>query len=70
MPSRENLAKKRIRPLGKPANFLNSASWENEIREVLTSARQARGTGASDPDWQKVSRFLLRHCREALGDCR
>jgi len=49
---------------------LNSA-WEEEISEILQSARQPPRNLAADPDWQAASHFLLRHCREVLsGRCR
>jgi hypothetical protein len=46
---------------------LNSATWQEEIEEVLASAGQAPGNRPADPDWQEASHFLVRHCREALS---
>lgn len=50
----------------KQLTLLNSNSWEQEIDEVLRSAREAPRTRAADPDWQAARYFLVRHCREAL----
>jgi hypothetical protein len=44
-------------------NLLNSGTWEEEIDEVLRSARQPLGNRVADPDWVAASELLVRHCR-------
>ncbi len=62
----ETLATGRTRPPEKQLTPLNSV-WEEEIGEVLQSARQLPRNLAADPDWQAASHFLVRHCQEALS---
>jgi hypothetical protein len=41
---------------------LESDTWEDEIGEVLESARHPAGGLAADGDWLAASRMLVRHC--------
>jgi hypothetical protein len=44
-------------------SLLNSATWEEEIDEVLRSAWHPVRSPVADPDWLAACRFLERHCR-------
>jgi hypothetical protein len=64
------LAAGRTQPPEQRFILLNSATWEEEIDEVLRSARQPLRNRVADPDWVAACHFLVRHCQEALGNGR
>jgi hypothetical protein len=63
-----------IKTLSRPSiEIFNSSSiclytdtWEEELQELLDSVEQEPEDPQADPDRQAASRFLMRHCREAL----
>ncbi len=61
------LTGKCARPSEQRLSLLNSATWEEEIEEVLRSAREPLRNRVADPDWLAACHFLVCHCREALS---
>ena len=62
----ETLAVARVPLSDTRLKLVDSASWEEEIGEVLRAAREAPASRRADPDWQAARCFLVRHCRQAL----
>ncbi len=60
---KRTLAADRAQPPEQRLNLLNSATWEEEIDEVMRSARQPLRNRVADPDWLAACHFLVQHCR-------
>jgi hypothetical protein len=65
--SKRTLAADHVQPTEQRLSPLNSATWEEEIDEVLRSAWPPLRNRVADPDWLAACHFLVRHCQEALG---
>lgn len=63
----ETPARSPVRPPATGIRILFSATWQEEIEEVLASAGEVPSNRPADPDWQAAAGLLLRHCQDTLG---